>query len=386
MGRFFTTLLTGLLVSSGWSAQPIGQEKTDTGKIPAKYQPAIDKGLAWIAKQQLKDGSWEAAGGSYSTSMTALAGIALLAEGSVPGQGKYGKELDKAAECLLGRCQKNGLIIGANQSEQGRYMFGHGFAMTFLAQVYAKEKNDKAKKELADALKKAVVFTANAQTKKGGWGYVSALDGSDFDEGCTSLTQIHALRTVQEVGLPVPKELLEKAYDYAAKSAIVVNRHQDAKQVERGFVYSLSGASGQQSRPVLTAVALAVRFKGEEYEKSDLAVQWLNHCQKWELEKGRGASGYLEYSRYYFAQVLYKLGEDGHAKLRPDLAEVEKKDPQKTALLKWSRYRDKWFDKLASTQADDGTWTDKSVGPVFATALNLTILQLDKGHLPMCRR
>ena len=34
----------------------------------------------------------------------------------------------------------------------------------------------------------AVTFSGSAQTEAGGWGYVSAREGNDFDEGSTTIT------------------------------------------------------------------------------------------------------------------------------------------------------------------------------------------------------
>ena len=41
-----------------------------------------------------------------------------------------------------------------------------------------------------DGLTKAVEFTGKAQTNRGGWGYDSAADGGDFDEGSVTITQM----------------------------------------------------------------------------------------------------------------------------------------------------------------------------------------------------
>ncbi|MCI0643235.1 MAG: hypothetical protein L0Y70_29550, partial [Gemmataceae bacterium] len=49
-------------------------------------------------------------------------------------------------------------------------------------------------------------------------------------------------------------------------------------------------------------------------------------------------------------------------------------------------YRAAQFDKLAARQAADGSWPGSVIGPVYATACNLTILQLDNGFLPIYQR
>src|SRR5271170_7870885 len=110
--------------------------------IPAKYQKVIDKGLDWLGKQQFRDGHWEANGGQYPTTITALSGMALLMEGSTMREGKYSERIRRAVDWLVERSQRNGLIGNPNNfSEAARYMYGHGFSLLFLASVYGEEED-----------------------------------------------------------------------------------------------------------------------------------------------------------------------------------------------------------------------------------------------------
>ena len=97
---------------------------------------------------------------------------------------------------------------------------------------------------------------------------------------------------------------------------------------------------------------------------------------------GNGRIGHDEYTHYYYAQVLYMLGEDGYAKLFP-----ESKQPDR---LTWSNYRKTTFDSLVKLQSADGSWNSSAtwgyVGPIYTTALSLSILQLDKATLPIYQR
>src|SRR5205085_4892436 len=74
----------------------------DTATVLAKYKPATDKGLKWLAEQQQKDGHWEGNGGGRTVEMTALAGLALLAEGGTAKDGAYAEQLRKAVEWVTG--------------------------------------------------------------------------------------------------------------------------------------------------------------------------------------------------------------------------------------------------------------------------------------------
>src|SRR5262245_32410202 len=124
--RFALSVAIGLALPVFGFSYASAADDPETVKILAKYQSNIDKGLHWLAKQQYRDGHWEAQTGQYPVAMTALAGMALLCEGSTPHQGKYAKEIDNAVEYLLSRVQRNGLIGNpADAREQQRYMYGH---------------------------------------------------------------------------------------------------------------------------------------------------------------------------------------------------------------------------------------------------------------------
>ena len=90
-------------------------------------------------------------------------------------------------------------------------MFGHGFSMLFLSCVYGQEPDGDLRKELGKVLAAACRYSRKAQTSRGGWGYVSARDGSDFDEGCVTIVQIQALRAARQAGIPMPPEVLPVA-------------------------------------------------------------------------------------------------------------------------------------------------------------------------------
>ena len=54
--------------------------------------------------------------------------------------------------------------------------------------------------------------------------------------------------------------------------------------------------------------------------------------------------------------------------------------------LSWKKYREGTFEFLKSSQNGEGYWNGSHVGPVFATAVYLTILQLDNAVLPIYQR
>src|SRR5438128_1325754 len=188
-------------------------------ELPKEHREAVNKGLEWLAKQQFPDGHWEAAGAQYPLTMTGLSGMAMLMEGSTIREGKYSERIRKAVDWLVARSMPNGMIGNPNiPGEAGRYMYGHGFALLFLSCVYGEEEDGDRRKKLERILTKAVEFTGKAQTNRGGWGYVSAADGGDFDEGSVTITQLQGLRSARNAGIVVPKSIIDKAVKYLKDS------------------------------------------------------------------------------------------------------------------------------------------------------------------------
>src|SRR5262245_9482146 len=87
---------------------------TNTKFKKADVDAMVDKGLEWLKRNQASDGHWEAPGGHYPTTMTALAGMPMLMEGSTLREGKYSDSLLKATNWLISRAQPNGLIGNPN--------------------------------------------------------------------------------------------------------------------------------------------------------------------------------------------------------------------------------------------------------------------------------
>jgi hypothetical protein len=76
--------------------------------------------------------------------------------------------------------------------------------------------------------------------------------------------------------------------------------------------------------------------------------------------------GHWHYAHYYYAQVMYREGD-----------------------TKWHDYRRQIEKRLLTEASRDRAgvfWQQGYIGPVYTTATNLTILQLDGGMLPIYQR
>ncbi|MDO4574143.1 MAG: terpene cyclase/mutase family protein [Planctomycetia bacterium] len=308
---------------------------------------AVSRGLEWLAAQQSRSGRWTANGGEYPTAMTALAVLALTAEGSTTMQGKYAPNIRRGVDFLLAQSRSNGLIGSASDQ---RYTYGHGYAMLALAQVLGEEEDVERREQLVDTLVRAVRFSADAQTKAGGWGYVSAKDGHDFDEGSTTITQVQGLRACRNAGIPVPKDTIDKAIAYIHRCT----------NDDGGVQYS--STQGGPGRPAITAAAIACLYNAGDYDDK-YVPRMLKFCAV-SLEDVHGsAMGFWHYAHFYYAQVMYRQGGE-----------------------EWEKYIRTIAKKLVSEIDSSGCWSQGFVGHVYTTANNLIILQLRLGHLPIFQR
>ncbi len=319
--------------------------------INADRDPAwnntIHRGLEFLARTQASRGQWNTP--PYPTALSALAGLAMLCSGSTSTQGPYAKNISRTTDFLLSKSRDNGLI--GDPTTDVRYTYGHGFAMLFLSQVLGEEGFAERREEIVEVLNKAVQFCGNAQTTSGGWGYVSAADGSDYDEGSTTITQVQGLRGCRNAGLAVPTEIINAAKEYMYR----------CQNDDGGISYSSSQMG--TSRPAITAASLAALYNAGDYD-SEHVPEMQSYCKKmlYDLNNNAEAYGHWHYTYLYYSQVVYREGDE-----------------------EWMPFRRKLYDRIVKEQRSDGSW-DGQIHTVYITACNLIIMQIDLGYLPIFQR
>ena len=98
----------------------------------------------------------------YPTAMTALAGMALLQEGSTTTQGKYAPNIRRAVDYLCSHSRPNGLI--GDPRATIATPTATAIRCCFSRRCFGEEEDEERRKELIDVLTKAVQFTGQAQT------------------------------------------------------------------------------------------------------------------------------------------------------------------------------------------------------------------------------
>jgi len=368
MKRLICALLVGVVALS--QSNPAFAKRK---KLDKRREAAIQKALKYLKTAQNRQGYWEAKNGQYRIAMTALAGMALLCEGSTTNTGKYKKQISRAVDYLTGIANpKNGLI---GFKGDYRYTYGHGFSMLFLAQVFGDEENSRRRKVLKRVLTKAVEFSRDAQTAPGGWGYVSAKEQPNFDEGSTCITQVQGLRACRNAGIPVPKDVIIRAKKYIFDCTIKTGSQAGGVVYSAKYIGRTSGA-----RSPITAAACAAMFNAGEFrsikkknsnKKATKVVKkthldlMLQYCKNnvWPGGNMRSSRSHWHYAHYYYSQVVYRLGDK-----------------------EWEKYMKDVGDTIIRSQSADGSWKQGYIGPVYTTAVCATILQLDRGIMPIYQR
>jgi hypothetical protein len=314
--------------------------------VNAATERAIQRGLAQLARTQQKDGGWGAQ--SYPTAMTSLAGLALLAGGNTPYEGKYAMHVRRATDRLLKVARKNSDGLIAEPRERGHCMHGHGFAMLFLGEVYGMGVDASRQREIRRTLTKAIELTVKSQSNAGGWLYTPT---KSRDEGSVTVAQVQGLRACNNAGISVPKSVIDKAGKYL----------EYCSNPDGGICYSAQ--SRGTSRPAVTAAAVATMYHAGKYD-NPVALKALKFLDKkfGPTNYVAGSGGNKYYTTFYMSQAMYLSSE-----------------------ARWKRCYPAVRDDLVKLQSSDGTWKGP-YGDVYATSIALVVLQLPYANLPIFQR
>jgi hypothetical protein len=162
---------------------------------------------------------------------------------------------------------------------------------------------------------------------------------------------VQGLRGCRNAGVVVPGEIIDKAKEYIY----------GCKNADGGISYSSKNRGS--SRPAITAAALAALYNAGDYDSKQVP-EMLEYCKKnlQNLSEGPNSFGHWHYTYLYYSQVMYRQGNK-----------------------EWEPFRDKLHAHILKDQQADGSWNG-NIGPIYVTACNLIMLQLDKAYLPIYQR
>ncbi len=275
---------------------------------------AVQRALAYLAARQHENGSYGVDAHRGHVAATAWVGRAMMAARSKPGEGPYGRELSKCLDYLLGRVQADGFIISEDKQEPAP-MYGHAFALAFIADCQRATPTDDIKQKL----QRAVELSVKSQNKEGGWRYLPKPEDADLS---VTVTQLIALLAAREAGADVPKEAIGRAIGYIKQS----------QNADGGFRYVLVGGTSGFAR---SAAAVAALYRAGEGD-SDSVRKGLAYVAKFPAAETVGQPEvFYFYGHYYAARVMNHAGAD-----------------------QWEPWAAAVKEKLLAQQSKDGSWPD----------------------------
>ncbi|MFW6367489.1 MAG: prenyltransferase/squalene oxidase repeat-containing protein [bacterium] len=344
-----------------------GQDEQDNYPSPEQVQSAIDGGLRWLARTQVKDGpeagAWRCSNQRYTPAVTSLAGLAFLANGYLPDRGEYGGVIRAALDYVVDQMGSGGYMGQGDPS--GMYI--HAISAAFGLSCFGELQDAESEAKLADWCADVVNLIIEAQqvsrspVARGGWRYTPRTNESDASTTSWQLLVLHAAR---QCGFDVPEEVIERGLAY-------INRaYTEGKGDEpTGFLYR-AGIS-QEPDPSVTAVAVAVKsiLEGQIDERAAKILEQKDLFQPtW---GGTQYGGYFYFSLFYMTQGMFQSGGEEWETFRPDMEKV-----------------------LVEHQTGEGDWPfppdnmrqSRAAGPAYSTAMAVLVLALDRQYLPMYQR
>ena len=314
-------------------------------------ESAVDQALAWLARNQERDGSWlcEKHGGSHRDrdSRVALTGLALLAflgAGHTERVGKY-----------RGNVIRGIMFLNQQQDSRGAYHkngYNHAIAGLAVAEAFGMA----GIISTGQSAQMAIYYSVDVhQNPYGGWRYKRRQEGDMSVTGWF----IMQLKSAKVARLRVPVQGWQGAINFL-----------DACEMQTDGPYGggLFGYKGPGSRLRTSAIGSLCRlFLG--YPPQDV----MGGAQRFAAEiPGQRGNRTDLYYWYYATLVMFQVGSDH-----------------------WKTWNDTLRPTLVNSQikggADDGSWAPdvdsygERGGRVFTTALGALCLEVYYRYLPMYR-
>ena len=304
-----------------------------------KTEASVDRALAYLAKIQAPDGSWNGQGNGVDVGIVGLGIMSYLSAGHQPDRGRYGEVLRKATDYLCRQAQPTGLIANPGHSA-GPPMYGHGFATLALAELWGMTRRP----DLRDKLERAVRLIINTQNSQGGWRYQPRVEDADIS---VTICQIMALRAAANAGIAVPDEVTSHAIAYVKLCS---------NKKDGGFVYQ--GPYGESGEARTGAGVLALYVMGERDSKEcQRGLEYLTHITPGEFKE------HWAYAAYYCTQAMFQAGGNH-----------------------WKSWYPRMSETLMKKQRTDGSWDTEGVGRAYCTAMGILTLEVPSGLLPVYQR
>ncbi len=347
------------------SRPSIGELPSPQGPRSNRVKAAVERGLEYLRRSQdPASGGWvqdigfkfnndyqRTAHAKPHVGVSALALMAFLSGGHLPGRGRHGEVVQRGTDFILSAVDKHSGYV----SLHGTRMYSHAYATLFLAEIFGMTHREDVKEKL----QLAVDLTVKSQNKYGSWRYNPFSPESDMS---ITVCQIMALRAARNIGIRVPKTTIDRAYDYVVRSAYKSRtsrdyggfKYQEKTRSRTSFALTAAGVATLNHTGIYDHELIKA---GISYLRGEMPRQYRHY--KWHF--------FYWYGHYYAAQVFFFAGDEDRA------------------LWKW--YWTRIVDELLPGQDPDGSWRNvPGPGKAFSTAVATVILQVPNEYLPIFHR
>jgi hypothetical protein len=314
-------------------------------------EAAVAAGLHWLAKKQLKDGSWEFDGASKNKiAATGMALLPFLAAGETHKYGtKYKKTVENGLNFLTGRLGSSGTFQGVGGAPE--IMYAHAIATVALCEAAGMTRDPAIKTKATSA----VNFIVRAQAKNGSWGY------TPNQEGDTSIVgwQIQALASARLAEIKFEKDKVFKD----------ANKFLESVSDNSGSTYGYRERGKAQGT---TAIGLLSRYyMGELNPRQTAFGRGVDHLKNFPPTK----ANFDMYYYYYATQVVHFYeGPDWHKFWNPKMRDM---------LISMQRKGD---EEINGSWDKDSSFIGLQCGRLGTTCLALLTLEVYYRHLPLYKR
>lgn len=347
---FLTTSLAALLSGPAFAQLASQSAAKRDPALRTKVEAAVDKGIAFLKKQQKPDGSWSTA------EYPALTALCVLAHLKSPG-GKHAKV--QAAREGLDFVRKHEKPDGGIYAQK---MGNYNTSICLATMVLAGDTKD------AKAIDAARRYLQGGQVKNsvkpeqnGGWGYESGgkMGRPDLDN---TVFALEALRLAEQQKAGGGELMWKAAEEFVARcqNLPATNKEKwasDDPENKGGFIYSpgdspageVTTADGKKALRSYGSMTYAgvLSLLYADVKKDDprvqAAIEWLQKHYSLEENPGQGAQG-LFYYYYIMAKTLAAAGVD----------EIATPDGKKV------NWRAELSAKLFALQKPDGSWVSEN--------------------------
>lgn len=323
------------------------------GGSPAT-ENAVELGLQWLARNQLKDGSWSLkgpyrslVGGENKMAATGLALLAFLGHGETHQQGKYQRVVADAVDYLIKNQSGNGHFVDRTAS-LSHSLYTHAICSISICELLALTQDER----LAGPAREAIAFAVQAQGPQGGWRYEVAEARSDL-----SVTGwfVMLFQSAKYAGIEYDPAVLQNAEKFL-----------DLVMLPDGSRYRYQ--VDHEPAPSMTAEGLLCRqYLGWKRDdpRMQAGVEYLMaNPLRWSQKNS--------YYWYYATQVLRNMEDETWNQWNDDLKKV-------------------LTEKQRQTGADKGSWDPEGDpyggvgGRLYMTCLCIYSLEVYYRHLPIYR-